>query len=255
MHCREPWLPGRRHVVARGVHAQWAQHALLHHLVKPLVCDALDDLADPVKADPILPLLTRIAHERERWQGRLGQVLHAQLPVLQDQLEVRFVKRLVRKARCVGQQMARRDVAHWRPQLGVALGIEAFEDLHLTEVRRVLPRRGVQVEPALLDQLQRAGGGQRLGARVDAHHGVERHVAVGAQASLPRAPLVDVPVAVRDDGDDARHTGRPRRRLVQHVVAAFRQRRLQRSGREGAQQLSLQSSIGRPQPLQHLQRR
>ena len=100
--------------------------------------------------------------------------------------------------------------------------VEALDDLQLADVGRVVLSRRVEVELALLDELQDRRAGDRLGRREDGEDSVGRHVAVPVEPPLAGGALVDVAIAVGDHRD---HAGNPRVRaddaIQNGVPAAF----------------------------------
>ena len=175
----------------------------LHHLAQPLAGDAFDDLAGPVDVAAIFPIVAGIEQERcpER---RLRGGDDAGLAVFLGQAVVLLVEEVVAEAGRVQEQHAGGDGALGRPQPGLAGGVEALQDLGLADLGRVFLGRGVEVEPALLDQLQDGRAGDRLGGREDREHGIRGHVRVLAEDPLAGRTLVDVAAPV------GRHCDHPR---------------------------------------------
>ena len=124
--------------------------------------------------------------------------------MLLGQAIVLLVEEVVAEAGGVQEQHAGGDGALGRPQPGLAGGVEALQDLGLADLRCVFLGRGVEVEPALLDQLQDGCAGDRLGGREDREHGIRGHVGVLAEHPLAGRALVDVATPV------GRHCDHPR---------------------------------------------
>src|SRR4029077_3853147 len=70
---------------------------------------------------------------------------------------------------------------------------------------------------ALLDELHRRYGGDRLGHRIDAEHGVERHCGTGAKLAHTERALVDQAVRGCRHRDAPRHLPRLDRALQRRV--------------------------------------
>ena len=176
----------------------------LHHLAQPLAGDAFDHLAGPVDVAAIFPIVAGIEQER-RPERRLRGGDDAGLAVLLGQAVVLLVEEVVAEAGGVQEQHAGGDGALGRPQPGLAGGVEALQDLGLADLGRVFLGRGVEVELAVLDQLQAGGAGDRLGGREDREHRIGGHRGVLAEQALAGGALVDVAAAVGRHGDHARH--------------------------------------------------
>ena len=156
--------------------------------------------------------------QKGRVERRLRRREHARLPALLGEAVVVLVEEVVAEARGVQQQHPGGDVAPGRAQPGLSLSIETLEHLQLADVRGIDLGRRIELEPAVLDQLQRGGTGDRLGGREDGEHGVGRHVGIPADHALARGPFVDVPVPIGRDRDHAGHAGTSRGHLAQNAI-------------------------------------
>ena len=88
----------------------------------------------------------------------------------------------------------------------------------LADRRRVLTRRRVEVERAVLDELQARRRGQRLRGREDRAHRVGGHRLSTAESAFAGRPLVDVVLAVGDHRHHPRHPRRRRGHPTEHAV-------------------------------------
>ena len=144
-------------------------------------------------------------------ERRLRRREHARLPALLGEAVVVLVEEVVAEARGVQEQHPGGDVAPGRAQPGLSLSIETLEHLQLADVRGIDLGRRIELEPAILDQLQRGGAGDRLGGRKDGEHGVGRHVGVAALHALAGRAIVDVFGTIGRDRDHAGDAGLTRR--------------------------------------------
>ena len=105
----------------------------------------------------------------------------------------------------VGQQVAQRDRPLRRTQLGRAGGVEALQHLGRAQARVDVRHGLLDLELALLDELHRRHGGDRLGHRGDAEDGVERHRRALVERAQAEGPFVEHALVGRGHGHHARH--------------------------------------------------
>ena len=110
------------------------------------------------------------SNSKRRVDRRLRRGDHARLAMLLRETVVLLVEEVVAEAGRVQQQHPRGDVALGRAQLGLAVRVEALQHLQLADLRRVGLGRRVEIELAVLDQLQARRAGDRLGRREDREH-------------------------------------------------------------------------------------
>ncbi len=177
----------------------------------------LHDLAAPVDVRSILPAVAGIEQKRRR-QRRLRGGDDARLTVLRRQPIVGLVEEVVAEPGRVQHQHARGDVPLRRPQSRLAGIVETLDDLQLAEVRNIGPCGRVEIELALLDELQSRRTGDRLGGRKDRKDAVGRHRVVFAEGAFSGCALVDDALAVRGHGDDARNAGSARHNAIEDGV-------------------------------------
>src|SRR5208337_4755413 len=164
--------------------------------------DALDHPPAPVDAEAVFPTFAGIEQQR-RHQSTLRSEPGIGLAPLDDQPLQRRVEVVVADARRVERQHPRRDVSPRRPQPGLTVLVEAFEHLQLANLWGVAFRGRVEIEHALLDELQDNGSGDRLGAGEERKDAVGRHrVGVAEPPDAGRA-LIDIPRTAARHRDDA----------------------------------------------------
>ena len=218
---------------------------VLHVGAEPLAADLLDQPADPVDRDAVVPLLARVEHQRLHRPGRrVGVVERREGPVRLGRL--RHLQQIgvplgVGHARGVGHQVAQRDPAVRRAQHRL-VAVPAVEHLELGRVGQPVRDRRVEVELALLDQLHRAGAGDRLGHRGHVADGVLGHRHAAAELPLAEGGRIDRLLGVGDRADHADDVaaldgraaaprrGSPRARLLREGVRREGERRARRGG-------------------------
>ena len=203
----------------RGVlHSERAEDVLLAVGVQVLAADRFDHQPEPVDARSVLPPRAGVGDQRRlehlaaarRWIGKAGQLVVAQQVGIAEP---------VRKARGVSQQVADRRLAGGRPQSRL-IAVEPLEHLELAELGQDVGHRLLERHPTLLDQLQPCCARERLRHRCDQKHRVELRRALVLDAEAAERPLVQTPVTVPRDGNDARHRAAIHRSLQQPVDVA-----------------------------------
>jgi hypothetical protein len=200
--------------------AQRRKNPLAQIRVERLSADRLDDAADPVDVDAVLPSLAGVEVERPAQCRHLARYDPGRAGGLDVAQRVR-VPEFIGKAGRVGQQVPEGDRPLGGAQQRRATGAEAFEHLRrgqrgFADVRH----RCVEAEPALLDELHRPNAGDRLCHREDAEDRVERHWRPAAELAHAERPLVDRPLVARRHRDDPRHLA-SRDRTAQHLIDLF----------------------------------
>ena len=218
MHRDHALLHRGRHGKGRVFHAEALEDAFLHQLAQALAGDALGDLAGPVHVGAVFPGLARIEQHRGVDRG-VGGRDDARLAVILRKTVVGLVEEIVGEARGVQKQHPRRHIAFRRAQLRLAVVVEAVDHLQLADRRRILLGRRVEIEPAVLDQLQANGAGNRFRGRKDGADAVGGHVDIAAEPALAHGAFVDIAVPVGRDRCHARHAGRGTDGLVQDRIA------------------------------------
>ena len=142
----------------RVLHAERREDALAHVTVQRQAAHPLDRLAGPVDVDAVLPLVAGVGDHRHLQGLELAGADAGYVGDLHVALDV-LVPQVVAEARRVGQQMAQRDRPLRRPELGLALGVEALQHLRGAELHHDVADRLVETELALLDHLH--GGRSR----------------------------------------------------------------------------------------------
>jgi hypothetical protein len=99
-----------------------------------------------------------------------------------------------------------------RPEPGRTI-VEAFEYLQVSEFRAVGVDGRIEVQAALLRQLQRCRGGHHLGHRGDPQHGVRGDRIAGIRGALSGRALIEHAVSAGCQGYHARHITSCHRRL------------------------------------------
>ncbi len=115
-------------------------------------------------------------------------------------------------------QHPRGDVALQRPQLEFALLVETLEHLQLADLGGVASRRRVEIEQALLDELQDNGSGDRLGAGKKRKDAVSRHQLGVAEPPDAGRALIEIAGAAARHRDDAGNVRLAGRRLAEDGV-------------------------------------
>ena len=162
MHRRHLRAHRGRHDKARFRHAERREDALGKNLPQPLARYAFDDLARPINVAAIFPALARIKQQRRLKRGaRCGD--DARLAMLLGKAIVSRVEEIVAKARDVQQQHPRRHIALGRTQHGLSAVIKALEDLQLRNPGRIIFCGRIEIELAVLHELQTRRAGDSLG--------------------------------------------------------------------------------------------
>ena len=104
----------------------------------------------------------------------------------------------------VGEQLAHGGLARRRAQPRL-VAVVALEHLELAELGHDRGDLRVEVEPALLEQLEDPDRNERLGHRGEPEDGVRGHLVVAVDPDSPGDPLVDDPVGVENGGGHPRH--------------------------------------------------
>ena len=143
----------------------------------------------------------------------------AGLAMFSRQAVVVLVEKIVAETGRVQHQHTRGDVALGRTQFRLAVAVEAFEHLEISDIGREIFRRHVEVELALLHALHHRRSGDRLGGRKDRHDAVRRHRMAGAQYTLAGGTFVDVCLSIRNHGDYAGYARRAADRPVEDLIA------------------------------------
>ena len=169
--------PGAQRVVQFEGHrldAQRCEDTRLQDLAQAFTGDALHHLAAPVEVGAVFPALAGIEQQR-RHQRRFRRLDHTGLALFLGQPLVGFVAELVTEAGGVQQQHTGGDRPRRRAQARLPVGVKTLDHHKLADVGHVIFGRGVEVEPALLHQLQNGRAGDRLGGGEDRKHAVRRH--------------------------------------------------------------------------------
>ena len=217
MHRGAP-RPHRRGLDEGGVgHAEGVEHPRPQHGVEPLAGNGLDHLPRPVDSDPVFPLLARIEQQRRHQPAPQAQP-RVGLAVLGGEALQRRAEIGIAEARGVQHQHPGRHVALRRPEFLGARSVKTLEHQKVADGREIAFRRRVEVEAAVLDQLQHRRPGDRLGAGEQREHAVGRHRLRIAEPARAGRPLVDGAAAVGDHGDDAGNARLAGRRPLQDRV-------------------------------------
>src|SRR6267142_514918 len=158
----------------RILHTERREDVLAEVDLKRLVRHRLNQLADPIHADAVLPPLARLELERSpeggvlagRDVGHTRHLLVAGQSLAPDRVGV---------AGGMRQQMAHPDRTPGRPHSRRSILGKALEDLRRGQFGQVFCRVVVQVQAALLNQLHAGRRSEGLGHRQQPEHGVERH--------------------------------------------------------------------------------
>ena len=158
-----------------------------------LAAHGLDDHADPVGVDAVLPDRAGIVDQR-RADALLHPLKHVGEILCGAVLQELLVDEVVAAACRVSHQLADGRLRLGRAQHGL-VAVEAVEHLELAELGHDRRHRRVEVDATLLDELQRRGGRDGLGHRRVAEHRVGPGVSGCA--------LVEDAVAADHRGGDA----------------------------------------------------
>ena len=123
--------------------------------IEALATCGFNGQSGPVCADAIFPLFTRIEQQGGDEGGFGAGCRRSGGSTCADHIRAH---KLIAKARCVGEQMAKRDRALGRAQLDRAVRIETFDHLRIGQLRQKRIERRIQRQLAALYQLQ---GGDR----------------------------------------------------------------------------------------------
>src|SRR5579864_4730358 len=152
MHAGEPFALCRTNDEAAVAHLQGTEDVVLEVLLERFAAQALDGLADPVDVDAVLPALAGV---EQQW-GFEGDGL-----AFRDERNTRMfvVAQHVRAPDVIGEasrvreQVPERDGSSWHSELRLAVGVEAFENLYLLDLRNLVLQWFVEVDLALLHEL------------------------------------------------------------------------------------------------------
>jgi len=188
----------------RVLHPERPEDVLLQVRVELLPRGGLDDLADPVDVDAVLPALARIEEQR---RGECGVRARRDPGRVRRRLICGDLRPpdLISEAGGVREQVPQRDGTLRRPHPRLPGGVETFQHLRLREAGRELAGRRVERELAALDQLHGGRGRDGLGHRRDPDDGVERHRRVLAQLAPAERAFVQHALVGGRHGDDPRH--------------------------------------------------
>ena len=184
------------------LHAERREDPLPHVAVERQAAHALDRLAGPVDVDAVLPLLAGVGDHRHLQGLELAGADAGDVGHLHVALDV-LVPQVVAEAGRVGQQVTQRDRPLGRPELGLALGIEALQHLRGAELHHDVADRLVETELALLDHLHGSDRGHRLGHRGDPEHRVRRHRCTAHEVALAEGAFVEDALVVGGERHDA----------------------------------------------------
>ena len=199
-----------RHVEVGVDHAQRLQHLLLEIDLVGLAGDDLDEIAQHVGGDAVVPRLAGLGDQRE---GRelLDDLLQAGVGVAEIDAVLGAVERVDRialheavgQARRVGQQVAEVDLALGRHRIDLAAAAAGI-DARVGEAGDEFRDRVVELKAALLVEHHDRRRGERLGHGIDAEDGVGPHRLVALDVGLA-AGLGEGQLALAHD--DRHHAG------------------------------------------------
>ena len=161
--------------------------------------------AQDVGRDTVGETLAGLVGEREAGDARheVRERRRLREPRVVVELLDGAVAEVVGEARRVGEEVLDRDGVLGVGEEGL-LRRPARQDLHVGELRQVVPDRVVELEPRLLEQDERSDAGEDLRHRVDAADRVPLHGEAGPDVAHPIGlPIHDPPVAGHQ-GDGAR---------------------------------------------------
>ena len=160
--------------VAAVPHAEGPEDPLAEIHVERLPAHLLDQAPHPVGVHAIFPFVARVEDEghADRCDLACGRRGHPRGLDVADHVRV---PDLIAEPGRVGQQVTQRDRALGGPQLRRPRSVEPVQHLGRPERGVDVRHRLLELELALLDELHRRHGGDRLGHRGDAKHGVESH--------------------------------------------------------------------------------
>ena len=167
-----------------------------------LPAERLDYLAEPVGARPVFPAGSRVGDEWYTVEHRVPEAYRVDATKLVVAQQIGVAER-VAEPRGVGEQLTNARLAD-RGTQPRRLTVEALQHLQLSESRQHACDRLLELQAALLDQLQRGDARDRLGHRRDREHRVHLCGLLAVDAQAPERTLIQRSVAVSDDGDGAR---------------------------------------------------
>ena len=152
MHAREPLALRGREDEAGIAHPERSEDVLSEVRLESLAAQPLDQLADPVEVDAVLPAFAGVEHQRHLQGNELGAAdgRYAGRALIPQQIRV---PRVVAKARGMRQQVAQGDGSSWRTQAWRAAVVKPFEHLDVGELGQPSDERFVERDTPLLDQL------------------------------------------------------------------------------------------------------
>jgi len=172
-----------------------------------LPADLLDDTADPVDVDAVLPALAGVEGERPPQRRQIARH-HSRRAGGLDITQRVGIPVFVGEPGGVGQQVLQGDWPPGRAEPRHTGSVEAVEHLRHRERRIDVRDRRIEAELAFLDKLHRRDASDRLGHRKDAEDRIERHPGPGPEVTHSERALVDRPLRARRHSDDPRHLAR-----------------------------------------------